>query len=240
MEIARYEERRMNIKVFAVLTAFSWMGMSEVAHACSPYGYIGAKWIQLGGSSSPVGNCIDDEHDDGAGGRIQTFQYGSIDWDGQSNAAYAVYGLIRAKWQQLGGPTWGHPIDDETGAPDGYGRYNWFRANNGFTSTIYFNPRGYYCAQEKICEAYVVYGAILNEWARLNYERGPLGYPSSDEKDNKDWGAQPGERISLFDNGIIAWRPDGSMLSKLYPGHCLSETGSYVIDQQNGIDWCPY
>ena len=229
----------MNAKAVMTLAALvAVAGGARVAHACSPYGLIGAKWNQLGGASSPLGRCVDDEHDDGRGGRIETFQSGWIDWDGHSSAAYAVYGLIGAKWNQLGAAAFGHPTDDETGAPDGYGRYNWFRDINGNVATIYFNPRSYYCGTDHYCQAYAVYGAILGEWARLGYERSQLGYPESDEAAYTQYGARPGERISTFDNGFIRWRPDGSILSKLENGRCLNETGSYLTDQQNGIDWC--
>lgn len=228
----------ITLRTFTALAATCLIsfGAAEAAHACSSYGAIAAKWQQLGGYNSPVGPCVDDEHDDGAGGRIQTFRAGFIDWDGHT--AYAVYGLIGQKWNLLGQARWGHPTTDELGAPDGFGRYSWFRNSAGAPSTIYFNPRSYYCAHSRDCEAYVVFGSILNEWARLGYERSQLGYPTADEKAYTEYGNRPGERISTFDNGFIRWRPDGSLLSKLGNGRCLNETGTYLDDQSNGIRWC--
>ena len=42
---------------------------------------------------------------------------------------FQVYGEIGKKYQRLGGPAgWlGQPLNDETGTPDGVGRYNHFQ-----------------------------------------------------------------------------------------------------------------
>jgi uncharacterized protein with LGFP repeats len=213
----------------------------SAANACVPYGFIGVKWRSLGSTKSPLGNCVDDEKDDGAGGRIETFQNGWIDWDGRGGQAYAVYGLIGQKWRQLGLARFGHPITDETGTPDRFGRYNYFRSNTGGVSTIYFSPRSWWCVHERKCVAYVVYGAILVEWARQGYERGRLGYPESDEDGTKGYGSVPGERGQYFEHGRIIWRPDGSILDKLSSDSCQLETGSYLFwDEHHDPDkFCP-
>jgi uncharacterized protein with LGFP repeats len=229
----------MTRTICTTFVAFALIALHGIAHACTPYGLIGSKYSQLGQQSSPLGACVDDEHDDGAGGRIEDFQNGQIDWDGHSNTAFAVWGIVDSKWSSLGGATWGHPTQDLTVTPDGKGTYGWFRSNAGGVTTIYDNPHSYYCQSEGMCLAYVVYGAILSEWAALSYERGQLGYPESDEQAYNQYGGVAGERVSLFDNGFIRWRPDGSILAKLETGRCLMNTGSYVTDQQHGIIWCP-
>lgn len=232
----------MSILKLLVFVVFATMILTvNAANACSPYGLIGEKWRALGSAASPLGNCVEDEKDDGMGGRIQLFKSGWIDWDGKSNQAFAVYGLIGEKWNQLGLARFGHPTTDETGAPDGVGRYNYFRSNSGGVATIYFTPRSWLCKQQQTCVAYVVYGSILVEWARQGYERGKLGYPQSDEQDKTDYSYARGERISHFENGAISWRPDGSILDKLSSDSCQLETGSYEDwDKHHDPDkFCP-
>ncbi len=146
----------MRIHRLVILVACLTLTGVANAYACSPYGLIGDKWRNLGGSGSPLGDCVEDEKDDGAGGRIELFRSGWIDWDGHSQEAFAVWGLIGVKWRELGLVQLGHPTTDERGAPDGFGRYNYFQANNGAVATIYFNPQSVYCLQEHICLPYVV------------------------------------------------------------------------------------
>lgn len=226
--------KRLGTLMFAMCTI---LGTAHVANACSPYGLIGGKWNQIGGAHSVVGNCVNDESDDGVGGRIQTFANGFISWDGHSSQAYYLEGQLATKWTALGGARFGRPTQDALTAPDGFGRYVWLSSTTGGVSTIYFDPHSYYCSVG-YCNAYVMYGAILTEWSSNGYERGQQGYPESDEAAYTAFGGRAGERISTFDNGFIRWRPDGSILDKLENGRCIKETGSYLVDQQNGIDWC--
>ena len=81
----------------------------------------------------------------------------------------SIHGIIRDHWAALG---WergvlGYPITDETGTPDGVGRFNHF-SNNG---SIYWTPT---------TGAHEVHGLIRSRWASLGWERGCLGYPISD------------------------------------------------------------
>ena len=46
-------------------------------------------------------------------------------------------------------------------------------------------------------------GAIRQQWAALGWERGPLGYPTTDEHDI------PGGRASNFQGGEIQWTQTG-------------------------------
>src|SRR4030095_3498212 len=69
-------------------------------------------------------------------GRLQHFQQGSIYYH-PSIGAFEGRGLIPAPWASLG---WersflGYPLTDETGTPDGVGRYNHFQGGS-----IYFTP----------------------------------------------------------------------------------------------------
>lgn len=141
-----------------------------------------------------LGNPVDEgagsaEMDLGDGrGRARDYQNGSVYWTPQTGA-HEVHGDIRVKWAQLGGHRGflGYPATDETGTPDGRGRFNHFE--NG---SIYWTPqRG----------AHEVHGAIRDLWARMGWERSKLRYPVSDEM------GMPGGRLSRFEGGEVRWTP---------------------------------
>ncbi len=99
-----------------------------------------------------------------------------------------MHGAIRAKWASMG---WersllGYPVTDETGTPDGVGRFNHF-AQSG---SIYWTPS---------TGAQSVHGAIRAKWASMGWERSCLGYPVSDEF------AIPGGRQSNFQHGVMTY-----------------------------------
>jgi hypothetical protein len=169
----------------SVLMVF--LGAVNMANACTPYGLIGIKWNQL---KTILGNCVNDEGPDDAGGRIQSFEKGWVSWDGHSNAAFAVYGLIGKKWMILGGPKgFGHPINDETDSGPQLGRYNLFERGG---SIIW---------KRNTNEAFSVYGDIRKIYEYEGFEFGPLGFPTSDEKNS----GTSGDRIGYFENGSILW-----------------------------------
>ena len=86
-----------------------------------------------------------------------------------TQATHEVHGAIRAKYDGLGaeGSFLGYPTTDETGCPDGVGRYNHFEAGS-----IYWSPA---------TDAHEVHGLIRDLWAGQGWERGALGYPLTDE-----------------------------------------------------------
>jgi uncharacterized protein with LGFP repeats len=49
--------------------------------------------------------------------------------------------------------------------------------------------------------AHEVHGAIRDAWAQNGFERGPVGYPTSDEHNS----SVPGGRRSDFEHGFIDW-----------------------------------
>lgn len=158
--------RTQKIALVAILTGAAGVSIPSVASACTPYGYIGAKWQQLYGDLGP---CKDDEHDDGAGGRIQTFEYGYVNWIYPETQAYAVYGFIGAAWMsRYGGPAvTGQAITDEEPA-DAYGdRMNTFRTRSGAVQYLVWNAgknwgTSCYAHGDNVCQTY---GAIGQEWA---------------------------------------------------------------------------
>jgi hypothetical protein len=163
---------------------------ANIANACSPHGLIGQKWNQLQGA---LGNCIDDEADNGVGGRIEAFQFGWVNWDGHASQAFAVYGLIGQKWMALGGPKgFGQPTTDESDSATGRGRFNIF-ANGGSVLWLRGAP-----------QAFAVFGAIRSTYGTERFEFGDLGFPVSDEMPL----GQNGDRVSNFEHGSIDWFHD--------------------------------
>ncbi len=142
--------------------------------AFAVWGAIRQKWQQLRWETGPLGYPVTDETPTPDGvGRYNHFQRGSIYWH-PAIGAFAVWGPIRLKWQQLRwetGPL-GYPLTDETATPDGAGRYNHFRSGS-----IYWHPS---------TGAHNVHGAIRDRWQQLGWETGPLGYPATDQTDTQD------------------------------------------------------
>lgn len=132
------------------------------------HGAIRNLWASFGWERSFLGYPTTDETLVPNGtGFYNHFQYGSIYWS-QASGAHAIYGLIRDKWAQLGWETstLGYPTTDETGTPDGVGRYNHFQRGS-----IYWTPA---------TGAVKVDGAIRDLWASKGWETSCLGYPTAD------------------------------------------------------------
>jgi uncharacterized protein with LGFP repeats len=158
------------------------------ASAFAVYGAIAAKWQQLGAEHGVLGPALSDEADAPSGGRFNQFANGFIYWRPQT-CAFAVYGLIGVKWQQLGGVNgYGYPITDELPADRG-GRFNDFDRGG----SIYFHPAH---------GTHAVYGAIRGKWRSIGAERF-LGYPVTDEQPAANLG-----RFSAFAGGLIYWHPN--------------------------------
>ncbi len=150
-----------------------------------------AYYAQLGGSGSYLGNPTSARYPM-AGGEVQEFAGGSILWS-PGTGAHAVHGAILGRYRALGGPGGflGFPLTDETGTPDGIGRYNHF-ANNG---SICWSPG---------TGAWSVHGAIRDRWAALAWETGPVGYPLTDETGTLDG---IGRYNHFARDGSIYWTP---------------------------------
>lgn len=126
-------------------------------------------------------------------GRVRDYDNASIYWSPE-HGAFEVHGDIRLHYGHHGGPRGflGYPVTDETGCPDGVGRFNHFEGGS-----IYWTPD---------TGAFEVHGDIRAKWAEGGWERGPLRYPVSDEMD------APGGRTSRFQGGHIDWTPSGGAI----------------------------
>ena len=114
---------------------------------------------------APTSDEFKTPNKNGAG---QHFEGGSIYWS-PATGAHEVHGSIKDKWASLG---WensflGFPVTDETTAPDGFGRFNFFEGG-----AIYYHPH---------LGTFAVPKMIVEVWKKEGWEKGKLGYPVSDE-----------------------------------------------------------
>jgi uncharacterized protein with LGFP repeats len=164
--------------------------------AWSIHGAILDKWASFGWETSFLGYPTTDEGTTPNGiGRYNYFSgHGAIYWTG-ATGAWSIHGAILDKWANLGWETsfLGFPVTDETGTPDGIGRFNHFSSDadpNNQDGSIYWTPN---------TGAESVHGAIRAKWSSMGWERSCLGYPVSDEF------AITGGRQSNFQAGNIAY-----------------------------------
>lgn len=153
-------------------------------------GAIHQTFVRLGGQGK-LGYPVTDETGtpDGVGRYNHFSKDSSVYWTPKTGA-HAVYGAIRQTWSATGwetGPV-GYPTTDETGTPDGIGRYNHFNGSGG--ASIYWTPS---------TGAHAIYGAIRGLWSSMGWELSWLGYPTSNEY------SVPEGRRNDFQNGYIVW-----------------------------------
>lgn len=136
--------------------------------AVAIYGPLRDKWLETGAEAGLLGHPITDQATTPDGiGRYNHFVGSSIYWTAATGAHF-VKGEIRDKWRALGWERYfGYPTTDESGTPDGVGRYNHFSQ----AGSIYWTPS---------TRAYEVHGLIRARYAAVGWENG-LGYPTTDE-----------------------------------------------------------
>jgi beta-N-acetylhexosaminidase len=156
---------------------------------------IALHYTAMGGTASPLGSSTGAEYRV-AGGRARDYQQGSIIWSARTGA-HAVWGAIGAHYRSLGGPAGllGFPTTDETGTPDGTGRYNHFDGADG--ASIYWTPQ---------TGAWSIHGAIRDRWSSLGWERSALMYPTTDETGTPD-GIGRFNHFSGTGGSSIYWTP---------------------------------
>ncbi|MEV6554407.1 hypothetical protein AB0M22_01710 [Nocardia sp. NPDC051756] len=116
---------------------------------------------------------------------------------------FTIAGPIEQTFRETGGQrAWGAPLDDARGTADG-GQFQRFERGVFYTEP---NVNG--------GKAYAVNGPILAKWGELGWERGALGYPTSNVYHLSTggfaipligyFGDTPG-RWSKFQHGVIYW-----------------------------------
>jgi uncharacterized protein with LGFP repeats len=153
------------------------------------HGAILAKYNALGGPPSFLGFPVTNESvtPDGVG-RYNHFEGGSIYWT-PNTGAHEVHGAIRAAWAAIGWErsVMGYPASDE--APATGGSYNNFQGG----AIVWSEASG----------AHETHGAIRAQWAAMGFERGPLGFPITNETPTPTkLGA-----FNHFQGGSIYWSP---------------------------------
>jgi hypothetical protein len=120
----------------------------------------------------------------------QVLERGQVFWHPETGAV-VLYGAILDRYRELGGPegVLGYPLNDETGAADGAGRFNRFEHG-----AVYWHPE---------IGAREVYGAIFGKWDELGREAGALGYPMTGELGTPDGIG----RYNHFQHGSIYFTP---------------------------------
>ncbi|MFC3850630.1 alpha/beta hydrolase-fold protein [Corynebacterium hansenii] len=131
-----------------------------------------------------MGACLSPEYDTANGGRAQDFTNGRAYWHPLTGAQF-VWGRIGARYHEAGGPEspLGYPKTSEMTTPDGVGRFVHFEHGS-----IYWTPE---------LGAHLVMGDFMNMWGNEGWEKGRLGYPTSDRRD------VPGGVVQDFEGGQI-------------------------------------
>lgn len=163
------------------------------------YGAIGTKYAALGGPTGFLGPPVEIQSDAPYGGICRLYRNGMICFHQEIGEAFGVWGMIFAKWSAIGKLGFGYPVTDERPTPDGRGRYNHFRGMqfpDRPEGSIYWTPQ---------TGAHAIYGAIRDAWAKQGWERGPLGFPMSDEFQDGKY-----RRVN-FERGYIRWAPDSGI-----------------------------
>ena len=121
-------------------------------------------------------------------GMSQDFGNATISFIHGQSEAFVIHGLIRAKWLLNNNVDLvGYPTSDEIPTSTGNGRWSHFT-----NADIVWKSRAN--------EAFVVANMELALWAGQNKDRGPLGYPLSDNNRTHPGGSK---RFTLFEGGVI-------------------------------------
>jgi len=160
------------------------------------YGRIYAKYTSLG-AEKKLGYPTTSEgptHD--YLGRYSHFQKGSIYWS-KETGAYEVLEPIRNKWQELGGVKsfLGYPITGTEGEA--------VKCNHFQGGSIYWKCSRLSDKQQ----VYEVHGDINEKWSEYEQRKTPLGYPTTDERDDTRYNGPKrlGGRYNDFEKGSIYW-----------------------------------
>ncbi|MDQ1663722.1 MAG: hypothetical protein QOJ68_3702, partial [Blastococcus sp.] len=193
-----YERGRFGYPTTSVTTAADGVGQyahfqkgsifSTPTHGVrAVLGPIRDAWASSGYASGPLGYPTSDSAATAdASGQSAQFEHGSIYWSAATGARILT-GPVADRWLSDGaqqGPL-GYPTTSTGVTSDGVGRYQHFQKGS-----IFWSPS---------TDARALVGPIRDLWASLGYERGALGYPTSDVTA----AAVGGGRYATFQKGSI-------------------------------------
>ncbi|WP_448626990.1 hypothetical protein [Geodermatophilus sp. URMC 64] len=159
-----------------------WFGSTQSPGGTAILARAKAAGTSLGDATSAVICGLRD------GGCFRNHQKGTIYWS-PATGAQIVRGAIGGHWGQLGweGGRLGYPTrEEQCGLRDG-GCFQEFQRG-----AVYYAPA---------VGPHAVLGAIRTKWAQQVWERGPLGYPTTDEA----CGLAAGGCYQKFQGGSIYW-----------------------------------
>ena len=182
-----------------LISPFPFHGAKSPIGHFDPEAHIKAKANELGGlPGNPTGPVVAV-----ANGYMQRFQGCDIFYS-PTTGAHEVHGDVRVKYlDYLEGPSGvlGLPTTDESGSPDGVGRYNHFVGGS-----IYWSPN---------TGPMMVRGSIRDVWANQGWETGALKYPIANPYTMyvADSRIVPTTSWGMFENGAILSSNDGAAVA---------------------------
>ncbi len=154
-------------------------------------GAVRDRWGSLGFEFGALGYPVTDQATtpNGAAQYVH-FQRGSIYWSAATGAR-VLSGAVYARWAAAGWETSaiGLPVTDVAPTPDGAGTYAHFRSGSIYATAA--------------TGARVIRGEVAAKWAATGWERGPLGYPVTDQASTPNGAAQ----YVHFQHGSVYWSP---------------------------------
>jgi hypothetical protein len=147
-------------------------------------------WDKWGLENGPLGYPGTDEIGGlTRGGSFQIFQGGKVYWS-PVGGSHVIGGPRRVGYDARGAENsgLGYPRTDSTCVLRDAGCFQWFEGGTLYSSNS--TPPQW------------VFGGIREKWDSLALENGPMGFPTSDERD-----APGGGRMQTFQGGAIYWSP---------------------------------
>lgn len=151
---------------------------------------------RMGEEAGPLGRPISNEYPTFYGTGVISRMQGGLIITGNQTGTHEVHGAISLAYayQPMYDPfperSFGFPVTDETSTPDGVGRYNHFTVGS-----IYWTPS---------TGAHRVSSELRDVWARMGWERGPLGYPTRGDAPTADGRG----RSVRFQGGAVVASPE--------------------------------
>jgi uncharacterized protein with LGFP repeats len=152
-------------------------------------GGIQGVWQKFGAQDGKMGYPTSEEIPGYKGGVYQSYQGGAIYWT-PTTGAHMSTGGIRAVWQSFAAEygKMGYPTTDEISGLVNGGVYQSYQGG-----AIYYSPA---------TGAHMSTGGIRSVWGQYGYERGKMGYPTTDEISLNNGGVYQG-----YQGGAIYYSP---------------------------------